>query len=68
VTRGRVKIHLRCDPRFDYGRATHKTERCKGDLFFISQGADKTVLRLRSEVPMRIVDGSAVAEFTLGVV
>ncbi|MDP9290987.1 MAG: DUF5911 domain-containing protein, partial [Verrucomicrobiota bacterium] len=39
--RGRVKFRLRCDPRFDYGRAKHKTERRKGDIFFISEGRDK---------------------------
>ncbi len=34
-------------------------------FFFSSEGADKTVLRLRSEVPLRIVDGAAIADFTL---
>jgi GH15 family glucan-1,4-alpha-glucosidase len=65
ANRGRVKMYLRCEPRFNYGRSGHKTTLRKSDVFFTSEGADKTVLRLRSEVPLRIVDGAAVAEFTL---
>lgn len=66
TVRGRVKFRLRCEPRFDYGRAKHNVSRRKGELLFISEGADKTVLRLRSEVPLRVVNGVAQAEFTLG--
>ncbi|MEA3187790.1 MAG: hypothetical protein QOD99_1620 [Chthoniobacter sp.] len=65
TVRGQVKFRLRCEPRFNYGRAEHKITRRKGEVLFISQGVDKMVLRLRSEVPVRVVEGVAVAEFTL---
>ncbi len=63
--RGEIPFRMVCEPRFDYGRAEHRIEKKKGEVHFISRGADKTVLRLRSEVPFRIVNGDAVAEFTL---
>jgi len=63
--RGDVPVRMICDPRFDYGRAEHKIQKRKNEVLFISQGADKTVLRLRSPVPVKICNGAAVAEFTL---
>jgi GH15 family glucan-1,4-alpha-glucosidase len=64
--RGEVRFRMICEPRFDYGRATHRVERKKREVLFISQGPDKTVLRLRTPVPVRIENGAAVAEFSLG--
>ena len=66
TVRGEVHFRLRCDPRFDYGRAGHTVEHSDGEVVFASQGPDKTTLRLRTPVPVRIEDGAAVAEFTLG--
>ena len=63
--RGDIPFRMVCDPRFDYGRADHRIERKKNEVLFISRGKDKTVLRLRSEVPLHIENGAAVAEFTL---
>jgi GH15 family glucan-1,4-alpha-glucosidase len=63
--RGEIPFRMICDPRFDYGRAQHRIETKKNEVLFISRGADKTVLRLRSQVPVRIEKGAAVAEFTL---
>jgi len=68
TVRGEVRFEMRCDPRFDYARATHTAER-RGDaeiLFFGRAGNDELVLRLRSSVPMQVVEGAALAEFTLG--
>src|SRR5262244_4118729 len=68
TVRGEVRFEMRCDPRFDYARATHTAER-RGDaeiLFFGRAGNDALVLRLRSSVPMQVVEGAALAEFTLG--
>jgi GH15 family glucan-1,4-alpha-glucosidase len=68
TVRGEVRFVMRCDPRFDYARATHTVER-RGDtevLFVGRAGASELALRLRSSVPMQITDGTAVAEFTLG--
>jgi len=65
TVRGEVPFRMICEPRFDYDRATHKVEVNPGEVIFASDGPDKTVLRLRTPVPVRIVDGAAVAEFTL---
>ena len=65
--RGEVRFVMRCDPRFDYARATHSVDR-RGDtevLFVGRSGASELALRLRSSVPMQVADGAAVAEFTL---
>lgn len=63
--RADIRFRMICEPRFDYGRASHRIQKKKREIIFISQGADKTVLRLRSEVPLRMVNGAAIAEFTL---
>jgi GH15 family glucan-1,4-alpha-glucosidase len=68
TVRGEVRFRMRCDPRFDYGRATHTTER-RGDaevMFAGRAGGGELVLRLRSSVPLQLEEGAAVAEFTLG--
>lgn len=65
VVRGEVKIRMICDPRFDYGRADHKVEKKKDEFLFISQGQDKTAVRLKLEVPGRVRNGAVVSEFTL---
>src|SRR4030095_2610792 len=68
TVRGEIHFAMRCDPRFDYGRATHTVERRSDtEIVFIGRaGASELALRLRSSVPMQIADGAAVAEFTLG--
>ncbi len=65
TVRGEVRFRMICQPRFDYGRALHKLEKKPNEVLFISRGNDKTVLRLRSSVPLRIVNGEAQAEFKL---
>lgn len=65
AVRGSVRFRMVCSPKFDYGRAQHRLERENGGLLFISEGSDGTVLRLRSEVPVRIENGAALAEFEL---
>ncbi|HEY3133525.1 MAG TPA: glycoside hydrolase family 15 protein [Gemmatimonadaceae bacterium] len=68
TVRGEVRFQMRCEPRFDYARATHTTERRSETeiLFHGRAGQGGLVLRLRSSVPMRLVDGVALADFTLG--
>src|SRR5438128_11804126 len=68
TVRGEVRFQMRCDPRFDYARATHTTERRSDtEVLFLGRSGDgELVLRLRSSVPMRLEDGAALAEFTLG--
>ena len=67
TVRGEVRFGMRCEPRFDYARATHTVER-RGEteiLFVGRAGARELVLRLRSSVPMEVAEGDAVAQFTL---
>ncbi len=68
TVRGEVRFAMRCDPRFDYARATHTVERRSDTevLFCSRSGSGDLVLRLRSSVPMRVDGGAALAEFTLG--
>lgn len=67
TVRGEVCFRMHFKPRFDYGRADHKVDlRADGrEAIFYSLGSDRLALRLLSQVPLRIVDGAAVAEFTL---
>src|SRR5213596_3312910 len=68
TVRGEVRFQMRCEPRFDYARASHTAERRSDTevLFFGRSGDSELVLRLRSSVPMRLENGAALAEFTLG--
>ncbi|HVS30111.1 MAG TPA: glycoside hydrolase family 15 protein [Thermoanaerobaculia bacterium] len=63
--RGDIHFRMVCAPRFDYGRASHRVEKRDREILFISEGQDGTVLRLRTEVPVEIVNGDAVATFLL---
>jgi GH15 family glucan-1,4-alpha-glucosidase len=65
AVRGDIPFRMECSPRFNYGRSTHRVESGKHEVLFISEGPDKTVLRLRTEVPVRIDHGAVVAEFRL---
>src|SRR3989454_7657240 len=67
TVRGEVRFQMRCEPRFDYARASHTAERRSDTevLFFGRSGDGELVLRLRSSVPMRLENGAALAEFTL---
>ena len=69
TVRGEVlRFQMRCDPRFDYARATHTAERRSDTevLFVGRSGGGELALRLRSSVPLQIENGAAVAEFALG--
>ena len=65
TVRGEIEFLLHCEPRFDYARASHKVEVKDSEVLFISEGEDRTVLRLRTSVPVKIHNGAAVAKFTL---
>src|SRR5262249_29249205 len=59
TVRGEVRFQMRCEPRFDYARASHTVER-RGDtevLFVGRSGDGALVLRLRSSVPMQVENG-----------
>ncbi len=65
TVRGEVRFRMDCAPRFDYGRGAHTIERTPDGVLFVAQGNHPIALRLRASVPVRIVDGAAVAEFAL---
>src|SRR5215471_3056557 len=67
TVRGEVRFQMRCEPRFDYARATHTVERRSDtEVLFLGRSGDgELALRLRSSVPMRLENGTALAEFTL---
>lgn len=63
--RGDITFRMECAPRFNYARSSHRCERQGNDVIFISDGPDRTVLRLHSSVPLKVENGDAVAEFQL---
>lgn len=66
TVRGEVGYHLLCQPRFNYGRSTHRAEAVSGhEILFTSNDPEPVVLRLRSSVPLQLQDGDAVARFRL---
>jgi GH15 family glucan-1,4-alpha-glucosidase len=63
---GEVRFEMICDPRFDYGRASHRVSQQEdGVVLFEPKGNGLPPLRLRCEVPVEIRNGAAVANFTL---
>ena len=67
TVRGEISFRMRCAPRFDYGRARHRVERrSEREWVFASEGADRVAFLLRSDVPLTLEDGDAVASFRLG--
>jgi len=65
TVRGDVRFRMRFEPRFDYARAGHRFEVNPGEVLFLSSGSDRTALRLRTPVPVRMEHGAAIAEFEL---
>jgi GH15 family glucan-1,4-alpha-glucosidase len=66
VVRGEVRFRMECKPRFDYARSGHRVEQREGEVLLIPARSADPTLRLRTPIDVRIVDGAAVAEFTLG--
>ena len=65
TVRGEVRFRMVCDPRFDYGRRGHRVESNGKEVLFQPEGKGFSSLRLRSEIPLRVENGTATAEFTL---
>jgi GH15 family glucan-1,4-alpha-glucosidase len=65
VVRGEMRFRMVCNPRFNYGRSSHHLVEKQDHMLLVSDGPDKTVLRLRAAVPLRLENGMAVAEFVL---
>jgi GH15 family glucan-1,4-alpha-glucosidase len=67
TVRGEIAFRMVCAPRFDYGRAGHRVERrSEREWVLASEGRDRVAFLLRSDVPLSLVDGDAVAAFRLG--
>jgi GH15 family glucan-1,4-alpha-glucosidase len=63
---GNLSFRMDCSPRFDYARAEHLTAQTNPhEIIFTSKGADRTVLRLKSTVPLQLQTGNAFAVFSL---
>ncbi len=65
AVKGEVTFRMLLAPRFDYARASHRVEQRDGEVLFISEGADRTALRLRTQAPAKIVNGDAIVEVKL---
>jgi GH15 family glucan-1,4-alpha-glucosidase len=66
--RGEICFDMCCNPRFNYARDNHSAVP-RGDrevLFVGSSAGRELVLRLRSSEPLRVVNGAATCQFTLG--
>jgi GH15 family glucan-1,4-alpha-glucosidase len=63
--RGEVEFDFIFEPRCDYGRAEHKVEQRDGEIVFSSQGPDGIVVRLRTEIPLRVDNGVVRDRFRL---
>src|SRR5688500_3541758 len=58
--RGEAEIRMVCAPRFNYARSTHKVERVGSEgnaIVFMSEGEDRSALRLTSSRPLEIENG-----------
>jgi GH15 family glucan-1,4-alpha-glucosidase len=62
VSRGAMRFRLCCRPAFDYGRASHRTERTATGVRFLG---NDIAFELSSDPPLGERDGAAVAEFRL---
>jgi GH15 family glucan-1,4-alpha-glucosidase len=62
MVRGEVHFRMVCEPRFDCARAPHRVEQRDGEIVFVSQGPDKTALRLRTPIPVRVENGAIDAD------
>ncbi|HEV2691446.1 MAG TPA: glycoside hydrolase family 15 protein [Verrucomicrobiae bacterium] len=63
--RGTLNCRMECAPRFNYGRTGHTVEKRDGKLLFIPAEKGLPTLLLRASVPVKIINGTAVAEFKL---
>ncbi|NKY49538.1 glycoside hydrolase family 15 protein [Nocardia vermiculata] len=66
VVRGTLPFTVACRPRFDYGRAQHRTE-THGERWIVFAGPETTVhLQACAPVVFGVEDGDAVGRFELG--
>ncbi len=63
--KGELTYYMNCKPRFNYARSSHKANMHNNSILFESESEDRTILRLKSNVPLEIKNGDGFAEFTL---
>ncbi|MGH7980939.1 MAG: glycoside hydrolase family 15 protein, partial [Limisphaerales bacterium] len=66
VVRGEVNMRMVCAPRFDYARCGHTVQKRDAEILFVPDQRQFPGLRLRGSLPIRVVNGEAVAEFKMG--
>ena len=72
TVRGELRYRMVCAPRFNYARSPHRVEQPSDkEVIFSAEGQDGkegVAMRLRSvgDAALRVENGDAVAEFTLG--
>ena len=66
TVRGEIRYRMVCAPRFDHARVPHRISMTDDGAVFTPEHPQLPALRLRSRVPLRVQNGDAVAEFTLG--
>lgn len=67
TVRGEVTYEMKCRPRFNYAKNSHTITIISANEVILTSDEEKpNVLRLKSTVPLEVVDGDVVARFTLG--
>jgi GH15 family glucan-1,4-alpha-glucosidase len=65
--RGEVRFQMFCQPKFDYGRATHQIKRVSDtEVLFIPDSSRIAALRLRTQAPLKFDGDAVIADFLLG--
>ncbi len=62
---GGLRYRMACCPRFNYARTAHRTEVGEGTVVFIPEDPSLPSLRLRSSVPLEVINGDVFADFKL---
>jgi GH15 family glucan-1,4-alpha-glucosidase len=65
AVRGKIRFRMVCEPKFDYGRKSHKVEKRRDEFIFSPEGGSQSALRLRTSVAARVENNGVVAEFDL---
>jgi GH15 family glucan-1,4-alpha-glucosidase len=66
TVRGTVTYEMKCMARFNYARSSHTVNVISDkEVILTSEEEKPTVLRLKSSVPLEVINGDVVAKFTL---
>jgi GH15 family glucan-1,4-alpha-glucosidase len=65
VIKGSIRFLVRCSPRFDYARSSHRAK-CEGDSICFHPDAEACPpMALHSTVPLHVEGGDGITDFTL---